>query len=53
VELDPEDTSAYIIYVDVMKAAGRIGEARVFLEELARRHPDLPGPRLGLERLSR
>jgi tetratricopeptide (TPR) repeat protein len=51
-ELDPTDGDAYIIFADQMRSAGRTGEARKFLEEAIRRHPNLPGPREALEHLT-
>jgi tetratricopeptide (TPR) repeat protein len=53
IELDPRDNQAYVIYADQMRAAGRIEEARKFLEGAAGRNPDLPGPRQALSRLNR
>ena len=50
-ELDPADTQAYIVYAAEMRAAGRIDEARRFLESALRSHPDLPGPRRALSSL--
>jgi len=53
VELSPEDNQAYLILAETMRAAGRSEEARLILEDAARRYPNLPGPREGLTRLRR
>ncbi|MFZ1946060.1 MAG: tetratricopeptide repeat protein [bacterium] len=52
-ELTPRDDQAYAIYARAMAAAGKLGTARVVLEEAARRWPDLAGPRQALGELGR
>lgn len=53
IELSPGDSDAYVILVETMRAAGRADEARLILEDAARRYPNLPGPREGLSILRR
>lgn len=49
IELAPEDDQAYELYARAVRAAGRVDEARRALTDLARRRPDLAGPRWALE----
>jgi tetratricopeptide (TPR) repeat protein len=51
VDLDPTSSDGYVIYADAMRSAGRTQEARAFLREALRYHPDRQGPRLALRRL--
>jgi tetratricopeptide (TPR) repeat protein len=50
-KLDPADEEAYTVYARQMRAAGRAGDARRYLEAAIREHPDLAGPRRALELL--
>jgi tetratricopeptide (TPR) repeat protein len=52
IEIRPEENNAYIIFADQMAATGRAADARRFLEQAAREHPDLPGPQAALSRLA-
>ena len=53
IELDPSDDQAYLVFATEMAAAGRVDEARHYLEAAAGRYPELAGPQGALEILRR